>query len=394
MGDSDWNQQAQSLWQSGEQQEAINAVIQTLNQHAEPKPKVPFLQLSYYLFLIGDYASVCSVLAEAMRFYPDDIDILTNRVVALSRHGLYKDAIVAGEQVLQHYPDNMTVLDALTKCYAKSQQFEQAVNAGNRSLQIKDQQYGQPTPGWSLPEQSIPTFVQNKKKVISFSLWGMEEAYTNGAIRNLLLANEFYPDWELWIYLDNSVSESFAKQLVELGAVLHHQPGQQTLLQKLGWRFRAANDPDVGYFLVRDIDSVFSIRERLAVEEWLNSGCWFHTIHDWWTHTDLMLAGLWGGVANVLPDLWDRVEQYQPAALATPNIDQWFLRDQIWSYVRQSLLIHDRCYRQQQALAIPGPAPIGNQHIGSCEFEQMPELQRRLVAPWARRFWAGGVSPL
>jgi hypothetical protein len=52
---------------------------------------------------------------------------------------------------------------------------------------------------------------------------------------------------------------------------------------------------------VRDADSVLNLRERLAVDDWLASGRWFHIMRDWWSHTDLVLAGMWGGVAGVLP---------------------------------------------------------------------------------------------
>jgi len=33
------------------------------------------------------------------------------------------------------------------------------------------------------------------KKIISFSLWGDNPVYTQGAIRNAELAKEIYPDW-------------------------------------------------------------------------------------------------------------------------------------------------------------------------------------------------------
>jgi hypothetical protein len=35
-------------------------------------------------------------------------------------------------------------------------------------------------------------------------------------------------------------------------------------------------------------------------------------IRDGWTHTDLMLAGMWGGVAGALPDLQTQADRYVP----------------------------------------------------------------------------------
>jgi len=377
-----WNQQAHALWQSGQKAEAIDCVVNALNECESPKPKVLLMQFSYYLFLVGDYAATSTVLEEALTFYPDDQEIRSNLVVAYSRLKNYQYAIEHGEKLVSQDRNNALVWDALAKSYAKTEQWDNALDAGNKALSIKDLQHTKSTKGWALPEQSIDSFTENKKSVIAFSLWGQSERYIYGAIRNCLLRHDLYSDWEIWIYLDESVPQSVCDTLTQLGAILHQQASQQSEKQKLCWRFKVANQPEVGRFLVRDIDSVFSLRERMAVEQWLESDEWFHTIHDWWTHTDLMLAGLWGGVANVLPDVWQMVEEYTPKSLTTPNIDQWFLRDCLWSYVKQSCLMHDRLFRQQHAAAIPGPAPQGKQHIGSCEFSQMPERQRQLIAAW------------
>ena len=68
-------------------------------------------------------------------------------------------------------------------------------------------------------------------------------------------------------------------------------------------RFLVSDDPDVGYFLVRDCDSVVSAREAAAVAKWLGSGLPFHAMRDYYTHTDPLLAGMWGGIAGVFPDI-------------------------------------------------------------------------------------------
>ncbi len=162
------------------------------------------------------------------------------------------------------------------------------------------------------------------------------------------------------------------------------QADGQSYREKLCWRFQVANHKDIGYFLVRDVDSVFSIREVNAVEEWLNSGKWFHVIRDWWTHTDLMLAGLWGGVANVLPNINELLQNYSSTAVVTPNIDQWFLRDRIWRYVKTSCLVHARCFKNKGSRPIPGKIPTNNIHIGACEFDQRPGFQQNILAAWIK----------
>ena len=136
-------------------------------------------------------------------------------------------------------------------------------------------------------------------------------------------------------------------------------PAGQSLRQKLCWRFQVANDPGVGRFLVRDCDSVVNQREVAAVQQWLASESWFHVMRDWWTHTDPILAGMWGGVAGVLPDLAALLSAYKPPAKETANVDQWFLRDLLWGSIRPLALVHDRCFRSEGSVPWPTPTLSG-----------------------------------
>ncbi|MGO2504311.1 MAG: hypothetical protein ACTH7C_14355, partial [Cobetia marina] len=166
-----------------------------------------------------------------------------------------------------------------------------------------------------------------------------------------------------------------------------------SLRQRLCWRFAVADDPGVGYFLVRDCDSVISLREVRAVQMWLTSGRFFHVMRDWWTHTDLVLAGLWGGVAGVLPSMEGMLADWSPRQVETPNIDQWFLKERVWRYLRTSLMSHDRCYslkvNSRASLAFPddvlGELPAGNAHVGCDEWTRDPAFQRRQLGPWLRQ---------
>ena len=89
-----------------------------------------------------------------------------------------------------------------------------------------------------------------------------------------------------------------------------------------------------------------------------------------------------GGVSGVLPDLSQLLAQYTSRSLETPNIDQWFLRDRVWRYLKQSCLIHDRCFHQAGSIPMPGPLPQGLFHVGCCEAAQRPEFQRKILSAW------------
>src|SRR5262249_41355463 len=104
-------------------------------------------------------------------------------------------------------------------------------------------------------------------------------------------------------------------------------------------------------------------------------GRWFHVMRDWWTHTDLVLAGMWGGVAGVLPDLQALLSTYKAGAMETPNVDQWFLRDAVWPYLRTNVMVHDRIFTPAGAQPWPGPAARGDRHVGQNDYA-LPEAER------------------
>lgn len=380
-----WNQQAHHLWVNNNINGAIETVLAEINATPENKPKGPMIQFGYYLFLLKDYNAAANLFENLLADHPDDKQVLTNLIVSLSRSGNDEKTINYAIAQLRRDNKNFTLWDTLAKSFQRTGQLEKAASAGKNSLVIKDKLYNKPDSSWSLPQQAASEAAADKKRVIAFSLWGNQARYIYGSLRNLLLANDLYPDWELWFYVDDTVPPQAIDLFKQLGAKIILQASGQSERQRLCWRFQVANAPDVGYFLVRDADSVFSVRECLAVDEWLDSGKYFHIIRDWWTHTDLILAGLWGGVAGVLPDIKADVDDYSPESVHTPNIDQWYLRDRLWRHIKQSCLIHDRCFDAFDAIPVPGKIPEGNAHIGSCEFHQSKELQLKLLSPWLEK---------
>ena len=377
-----WNHKIHALWQSGNRKEAIQKMVYALNQHPSKKPKTAILQLGYYLFLINDYASGANLFKTALQSYPADHELLSNLAVYLSRGKNYKEAVQYVKEALVHYPEDYLLWDILAASHYHLNNEQEASDAGTSSLNLKDKRHSGKLKGWSLPKRSASQVTSGKKRVISFCLWGKNTRYLHGALRNLLLAPDIYPGWELWFYVDSSIPSNYLKLMKHLGAHLIHKPENQPLKDKLCWRFQVANASDVGYFLIRDADSVISVREQRTVQEWLESDRFFHVIRDWWTHTDLILAGLWGGVAGVLPDIQKKLANYSSVHLETPNIDQWFLRDELWRYIRKDCLIHDRCFKQQGSQPFPGLSPTDSFHVGCCEGSKYPKFQEKMLAPW------------
>ncbi len=377
-----WNAEACRHWAQGQAMPAIQAVIAELNTQAAKRPALS-LQLAYYFFLKNDYLAAAKVLEQQMTVTPEHLETQLNLAVCYSRLHRCEEAVVLAARVLAAQPENFTALDGLTACMQRLGRLEEAARYGTRVLELKDRGADAwPLKDWTLPAVTPAEHVRGKQNVIAFSLWGRQAEYLRGALRNALLAPDLYPGWVCRFYVDASVPASFRKRLADLGAQVIMHPGEHSLRQKLAWRFQVANDPRVGYFLVRDTDSVINLRERLAVEDWLASGRWFHVMRDWWTHTDLILAGMWGGVAGVLPNLSRMLEGYVSRSAETPNIDQWFLRDRVWPYVRTSCRVHDRCFSPAGALPFPGQPGNDRFHVGQNEYVAHGALQQTLIQAW------------
>ena len=372
--------EAESLWRAGQRLPAIQAAVAAINTLGPDKPAPRVLQLGYYLYLINDFAGAATVLEQLVRQQPDHVEGLMNLAVCRQRLQQHGQVLALADRALALQPGAPLALDLRTKSLYRLGREDEARAAGAASLHAKDAALPEPARPWVPPDARPDEVCAGKTDVIAFSLWGANPRYLRGALRNALLVADLYPGWVMRLYCDATVPEPFLAALRTLQVDVRLQPPGQSLRQRLCWRFAVANDPLVGRFLVRDCDSVFSLRECAAVDEWRASGRWFHVIRDWWTHTDLMLAGLWGGVAGGLPDLGALLATYQSGRAETPNIDQWFLRDRVWPLVRHHVLVHDRCFD------VPGrrplPAPAGNVHIGQDEHAAHPQRQRLLLAAW------------
>lgn len=382
-----WHKQAHQLWEKNDKQAAINILLTEINRYGTQKPRDLTLQFSYYLFLLGDYGTAADVLKLAHEQQTDDNEILQNLVAVLSRGGFYDDALIYAQRLQAQDPNNFLNYDGLSKIYAHLERFEEAKDAGTQSLIIKDQIFGQTPTDWQLPNLDIKNDIQDKKKVISFSLFGNQPSYLKGALLNLLLAPRIYPDWQVYFWLDDTVPHEFQEIITQLGGIIKKQPNNQPILQRLSWRFLVSDDKDIGYFLVRDVDSVVNIREAMAVNEWIKSGKYFHIMRDWWTHTDLILAGMWGGIAGLLPNMQQALSNYRSQAVETPNIDQWFLRDHVWKYAKTSLYIHDRCFRFMAPYSWPNALPPnGTSHVGMDETVQLSPYLSILLQDWVKKY--------
>ena len=257
--------------------------------------------------------------------------------------------------------------DILCMLYWNKGDREGAIRHGTRSLELKDASSGKAPPLTPV----VHRFDHGKRarQIISFSLFGVNPRYLTGAVQNAIVARYLYPGWAVRMYVDDSVPQEAIRALLQEGAQVRKVSSSWPAARYgLFWRFLIEDDPDVDIYIVRDTDSVMNIKERAAVEDWLASGKAFHVMRDLPSHSELILAGMWGAHRGNIGGMQKRVEtvvEGQVKKLNNVTIDQVFLREQIWPIVRQDALVHDACFgfgnpvRYRDEFTLPRSMHIG-----------------------------------
>jgi tetratricopeptide (TPR) repeat protein len=332
------------------------------------------LFLALLLFAARDLAGASHALSDALTHFPNNASLHENLGVCLLTAGQPAHAVTACQRALALGSTSPNVHDCLCDALNQLGQIDAAVAAGRAALLAKDQLFGGRTPLARVPDAPPPAFNPNAaaENVIAYSLWGNESRYLVPLLESVRMLPHLFPAWSIRVYYDTSVNHDYVLDLGRRGVQLRQMilPAGQPAHRRLLWRFEAIRDPSVKRFLIRDADSLLSIKERVAVDDWLRSEQWFHGMRDWYTHTDLMLAGMWGGVGNVLPAPVDLFRARSGWRVENDHVDQDLLSDTVWPIVRDSILIHDSVFTGTLG-SVPfppfGALPAGS-HIGQNAF--------------------------
>lgn len=176
------------------------------------------------------------------------------------------------------------------------------------------------------------------KKIISFSLWGENQKYTVGAIRNAELAKKIYPNWICRFYIGQSTPLDIINSLESMDNTEVIRMNEMGEWNSMFWRFFPISDEDVDIMISRDCDSRLSEREKLCVDEFIASDKMFHTMRDHPYHDGIM-GGMWGAKKGILSNMkelinsWPKTNKWQT--------DQSFLNAIIAPLVQDTMLLHD-----------------------------------------------------
>lgn len=300
-------------------------------------------------YMQGDYQQALLLAVQAHRIVPKNISLISDAATCAVLLGKWQEAIDWAKKGLKIQANHINCHDVLAHAYGGLHDWAACGAAGLRALTLRDERFSPEI----LPELPIPPRTGDLA-VVSFSLFGNNPAYIESAVLNAQVMPEIYPDWQAWFYVNDTVPETARERLRQAGAHVIQVDEEAAQFPGTMWRFLALDDERVAYAVFRDADSVVSPREAHAVAQWIASGKHFHTLRDAGSHTELILAGLWGAMGGSLNNMREQIRAYLANNKADGRFDdQYFLRQCIWPYVKQSLFATDRLFGFMDAHPFP-----------------------------------------
>lgn len=307
-------------------------------------------------------------------------------VIVHDKHTIDKEQCILEKEKFNILETDLKLEDLLNK--RKLEKLKKAkLNIDVRSIIKKYKSIGRKI-NYNKKNNIIPV---EKKKIISFCLWGDNKMYTKGAIYNVLLAKKIYPGWVCRFYIphptyktykykhpsynnsdiadnmeeSNNVPLNIITELKKLGAEIIFVKEDGTY-KSFFWRMRAIDDPEVNIMIVRDCDSRLTYRERKAVDYWLKSKKQFHIMRDHNWHTTEILGAMWGikknGSIKNISDILDYKDIKK--CNVKYGIDQKILKEKIYPLIKNDCIIHDEIVKyEKNCLSFPSKRHK-NQYVG------------------------------
>ncbi len=319
--------------------------------------------LAAHAFNSGDYEVAVRRSRQVLK-HERSPEAANNLISSLVRANCYDEALDALDEHAE-FLDHLETVAKKSEICAHRGDRERAIRFGREALALKDA--AAPASPKDRPPAKLHAY-QPERSALSFSLFGSNPRYLKGAIRNAIIARHLYPGWRVRFYVDSSVPEATLKQLVDEGAQVYRVTNQSSATRGLFWRFLIEDDETIDIYVVRDADSIINIKERVAVGQWLGSGQPFHIMRDFLSHSELILAGMWGAHRGNIGFVGDRVAAFLRGRGRTVNdrsIDQQFLKEIVWPLTRGRACCHDPIFEFNATHRIPSEFDLpGDMHIG------------------------------
>ena len=247
-----------------------------------------FVFLGLVQHAAGRIEDSIAALRDGEARFPEAAELHENLGVVLLLSNQPAAAIEAAERALALGSRSPNVFDCLCDAANRIGRTDLAVQYGRQALEAKDTMFGGRAKVATMPQAQPPAFdpTHPVDNVIAYCLWGEDPAYQIPLLESARIVSHLFPGWTMRVYHDTSVPPTFRSELSRHNVQLRLKalPAGVPQHRRLLWRFDVLADPTVRRFLIRDADALLSVKERVAVDAWLASSCWFHTMRDWYPH--------------------------------------------------------------------------------------------------------------
>jgi len=197
--------------------------------------------------------------------------------------------------------------------------------------------------------------------VFSFSLYGDQDKYTKGMVRNCDMIKERFPDAIVYIYIASDVPSFYRELLASYSNVklipVERNEGSSNMYD----RFLTIDDESTDIMFVRDADSRVHERDACCIEDFIKENKALHIIRDNKNHNRRIMGGMFGIRKSLFPySMANLIKEWQQTHTdinTRYGSDQRFLADIIYPRFKNSMLVHDRyhCFKEEDVVPFRYP---------------------------------------
>jgi len=172
----------------------------------------------------------------------------------------------------------------------------------------------------------IAKYLLYQMKVFSFCIYGSELNYYNGLLENINIINEYFPDFEIYIY-KGFCDATWTFQGKNIKVIETEREGAINML----FRYLPLTFADLGF--VRDADSRIYERDRWCIQQFLKSSKNYHIVRDHYYHKEPIMGGIFG---------WKKTLNINLGLDATIiySEDMSYLKTHLYPLVKSDSLVH------------------------------------------------------
>jgi len=218
------------------------------------------------------------------------------------------------------------------------------------------------------------------EKLFSFTLYGNNPLYTNGAIQNSIqIPKIFGSSYKVRFYVINVEKSIIDKLRSNQAEVIEMKDNEFNVMKDYKFfRFLAVKKDNIVFF--RDCDSIVSYREKIMINEFLESNKKLHIIRDHPNHKEHIMAGLFGINKCLIPTelVLELINSSNLKDINQYNVDQLFLAKFIYPLFKKDMLIHDNFnnfYREKDEIILKHPRTI--RHLGQVIHDSITDDEKR-----------------